>query len=188
MFLLLAVIAVGVQAQKMFVDKQDDGFRVCQTYAKKVCSIPGFLGGRVLYAGIQCFAYEKGDTIYKLSILHECSKMLKDNRPTIDVGRKMLLKCSDGKIIELENSSGVGSSDYTFDVSGQDTKYTIYPMYTITKEDLLYIINHEVTNVRIETNLSLLNFGNTKFSKVLNKHLQDIEKVLKKKKGLYDGF
>lgn len=185
---MLALISLQIQAQKINIDKQDGDVRKILTYAKKVTSVSGgFMGSRSLSLalGVNC---SPNDTIYLLGITHTCTDDIKDNRPTIEIGRKIIFVCDNDSIVILSNYNKIDMSDYTFEVDNSHTRYTVAPIYEINKDNLLFLINNRVRNIRMETDNFHHDFYGDKFSATLKKEYEIINKSLKHKKGILDGL
>lgn len=185
---MLALVSLQIQSQKIHIDKQDGNVRKMLTYSKKFTSVSGgFMGSRSLSLalGVNCLP---NDTIYLLGISHTCTDDIKDNRPTIEIGRKLIFVCDNDSIVILSNYNEVGASDYTFEVDHSHTRYTITPIYKISKDNLLFLINNKVRNIRMETDVSRHDFYGDKFSATLKKEYETIKQSFKYKKGILDGL
>ena len=88
----------------------------------------------------------------------------------------------------MSNNNKIDASDYTFEVDNSHTRYTVIPIYEINKDNLLFLINNRVRNIRMETDNSHHDFYGDKFSATLKKEYEIINKSLKHKKGILDGL
>ena len=185
---MLALISLQIQAQKINIDKQDGDVRKILTYAKKVTSVSGgFMGSRSLSLalGVNC---SPNDTIYLLGITHTCTDDIKDNRPTIEIGRKIIFVCQNDSAVILSNSVKVDATNYSYEVEQCQPRYTVFPIYDITKDDLVFLINNKVKKIRFETDVAHHDFHGNKFSATLKKEYETIKQSFKYKKGVLDGL
>ena len=185
---MLTLVTLQSQAQKIHIDKQDGDVRKILTYAKKFTSVSGgFMGSRSLSLalGVNC---SPNDTIYLLGMSHTCTDDIKDNRPTIETGRKLIFVCENDSIVILSNNNEIDTSDYTYEVDQRHTRYTVTPIYEINKDNLLFLINNRVRNIRMETDVAHHDFYGDKFSATLKKEYEMIKQSFKHKKGILDGL
>ena len=189
---MLTLFSLQIQAQKIRIDKQDGDARKIITDAKKVTSTSGaFMGTRSLSLALGVYC-APNDTIYLLEITHTCTDDMKDHKPTIEVGRKIILACDNDSVVILSNYNKIETYDYTFEVEKRHTQYTVAPLYEINKDNLLFLINNRVRNIRIEIDDSYYDFYGDKFSATLKKEYETIKKSFnyktKNKRGILDGL
>ncbi len=119
-------------------------------------------------------------------------KLTEQNPPQIDKGRKLLVKLNNGAIITLENATKIGPLDIeTWKGAYNMVEYRVYPMYQVSRLDLLRMINEDVEKIRIETdeaeNLDYT-IKRSKMSDALYEGLKNIEQALSVKKDIYSDF
>ena len=185
---MLALVSMQIQAQKIHIDKQDGDVRKILTYAKKFTSvIEGFMSFRSLSVllGVNC---SPNDTTYVLGVLHTCTDNTKDYKPTIDVGRKIIFVCQNDSAVILSNSVKVDATNYSYEVEQCQPRYTVFPIYDITKDDLVFLINNKVKKIRFETDVAHHDFYGDKLSATLKKEYETIKQSFKHKKGILDGL
>ena len=177
---LLVLSAIGANAQKIVVDKvESDGSRIIQTKYATIYS-KMFSGGAVSL----CCSANDTDTVFAISL------MLNEQKQEIDEGRKLLIKLNDGTILTLENINKIGPLDYEVRRVYNSVEYLVYPMYYVSREDIMQMINKGVVKLRIETDTDNLDreIKQTKMSDALKTGLSNIEKALVVKKDIYSDF
>ena len=185
--LLIAVIigfTLAANAQKVEVDKvESDGTRFIRTEYSTIYS-KMFSGGAVAL----CCDYNQqtNDTTFYITLL-----LNEPNPPQIDKGRKLLVKLNDGDIITLENAKKIGPLDYETRKVYKTVEHIVYPMYQVSRLNLLRMINQNVEKIRIETdgaeNLDY-SIKRSKMSDALYEGLKNIEQALSVKKDIYSDF
>lgn len=177
---LLALSAMGAYAQKVVMDKvEPDGSRHILTKYTTIYS-KMFSGGA---AALYCIANESDTTFY-------ISLMLNEQKPEIDEGRKLLVKLSDETILTLENAKKIGPFDYETRQVYNSIEYLVYPMYYVSRDDIMQMINKGVVKLRIETDIDNLDrdIKKTKMSDILETSLSNIDDALTVKKDIYSDF
>jgi hypothetical protein len=187
--LLLIASIIGFtlasNAQNVEVDKvESDGTRFIRTEYSSIYK-KMFSGGSIAL----CCDYnsQSNDTTYYIIM-----KLTEQNPPQIDKGRKLLVKLNNGAIITLENATKIGPLDIeTWKGAYNMVEYRVYPMYQVSRLDLLRMINEDVEKIRIETdeaeNLDYT-IKRSKMSDALYEGLKNIEQALSVKKDIYSDF
>ena len=161
---MLLVSILNVNAQKLAVDKiGTDGSRVLIT---KNYNLFYEYPARDVQFGL---GFVVKDTLRISQITLRIGGDIK-----IDNDNKLLFKLEDESIVELWNYSN---------------KYSV-PSYLIKENDIVKLINGNVTKVRIEHSLGVVDkeIKKNSFSKKLKEAYDNIVEALKNKKDFYTGF
>ena len=180
LIVLLALVFKGANAQKVVMDKiESDGSRHILTKYTTIYS-KMFTGGA---AALYCIANESDTTFY-------ISLLLNEQKPEIDKGRKLLVKLSDETILTLENAVKIGPLDYETRQVYNNIEYIVYPMYYVSRDEIMQMINTGVVKLRIETDVDNLDrdIKKTKMSDILETSLSNIMNALAVKKDIYSDF
>ncbi len=139
-FIILFVFCYPIvaNAQNVEVDKvESDGTRFIRTEYSSIYK-KMFSGGSIAL----CCNYnsQSNDTTYYIIM-----KLTEQNPPQIDKGRKLLVKLNNGAIITLENATKIGPLDIeTWKGAYNMVEHRVYPMYQVSRLDLLRMINEDV--------------------------------------------
>ena len=139
LFIILFAFCYSIvtNAQKVEVDKvESDGTRFIRTEYSTIYT-KMFSGGAVAL----CCDYnpQSNDTTFYITLL-----LNEPNPPQIDKGRKLLIKLNDGVIITLENAKKIGPLDYETRKVYKTVEHIVYPMYQVSRLNLLRMINQNV--------------------------------------------
>lgn len=185
--LLFVCYLFPLHAQKIVMDKaESDGKRYISTEQQTIIYGKQNFWGVITETGIgmslSCVA-SNNDTTWGIQLcVHE--------KVQIDEGRKLLIKLSDNSIITLENIEQIGPLDYETYIGANITVYSVYPLYYVSKNNLLTMLQIGVEKIRIETNIDYIDRmvkGKTMVD-VLRAQYDNIQEALSKTKDIYTDF
>ncbi len=183
MFSLITWCAVTyINAQKLLVDKvEDDGSRSIITKSKYLYN--NFNDAALIQLG--CFKFSERGEQYIQFYLYIT---LDDEIMQIDIGRKLLIKFSDGSIMELRNCRE--ASPINYHVTWFGTNCYLQPKYILTENQLREIISNDAIKLRIENNKGYIDkqVKKNRLSKLLGSMYKDIQKALSVQKDIYSDF
>jgi len=166
-------------SQKITYDKTDEeGSRVILTSEESIYT--GWTNSAALNMGVVTYGKNNADSLLVIFLT------LNEGILQFEKGRKLLLKCQNGDIIELQNTREIGAGDYKSNVTSSGTS----PQYSVTEEQIQKIIDGNIVKIRIETNTGELDrdIKKNKFSKAVANDYPFLKERLKKQKRITDGF
>lgn len=114
-----------------------------------------------------------------------------EGKLTCAKGNVLLIKFTDGDIVELKNAKEIGRGDYSYRRTTMNTdEYRIFPSYQLTPEAIEKLNSKDVEKVRIQFNEGYIDKGTKKMAKKFRKMYQAIMDKLEKEPAptIYDGF
>lgn len=140
--ILACALALSVQAQTAIVaDRQENGGRLISTSNEKVCSARD----QMMCVGMTETIRNEKPTYY-IDI-----QIYLDHPENIGENRLLLMKFSDGEVMELKNQKRISEHDCGYTTSNYRTTYFMIPSYAVTNEQLQSIQTKRVVKVRVET-------------------------------------
>ncbi len=187
MLALVAVISLGAAAQGIRKERVlSDDTRILSTtlcdYAKA-----GGLFGKTLKVGMSHITYPDADMTYTIII-----PQTSDHYMDFPAGKRAIIKQANGRVMTLENVHNIGKSDNRRSL---DNRFTIYPEYAVSAQQLKELSGSEVVKIRLETDGdTFIDIDRKDYQKqwLFNKYVQQCHNVLSWKlaelKGIYKGF
>ncbi len=175
--ILACALALSVQAQTAIVaDRQENGGRLISTSNEKVCSARD----QMMCVGMTATIRNEKPTYYIDIQIHL------DHLENIGENRLLLMKFSDGEVMELKNQKRISEHNCGYTTSNYRTTYFMIPSYAVTNEQLQSIQTKRVVKVRVETDNDYYDYkiiGN-RFSRTVGKCFEWI----KCKQDVHENF
>lgn len=177
------LISLMGYSQKIIYDKTDEqGSRIILTSDEDIYT--GWTHAAALSMAVVTYGKNNAELLFYIDLT------LNEGIFQFAKGRKLLLKCQNGDIIELQNTKEIGAGDYKFNVTSSGTYYYTSPNYSVTEEQIQKIIDDNIVKIRIETDTGELDrdIKKNNFSKAVANDYQFLKERLKEQKSVYDGF
>ena len=187
---LLAIVAMlSLQASAQGIDKVrvlPDDTRVISTTLCGYAKADG-LFGKTLKVGMSHITYSDSETTFAIII-----PQTSDHYMDFPAGKRAVIKQANGHVLTLENVHNIGKSD---NHRALNDRYTIYPEYAVSVQQLAELGRSEVVKIRLDTDGdTYIDIDRKDYQKqwMFNKYVQQCLNVLKWKlaeeKGIYKGF